>query len=209
MTLSVAICILVSPELVQVYSSYAHQLLLYFAKKGTEIYGEEFPIYNINGLVYLRSEAVRFGGLDKCSAWVFESYVQKLKKRVHHGKAPIVQIDQTLHEDITADEEKQRQVMKPGAIKPPNNAFMLANGSLILVVGNSEDKLCCRLYHKCHAECIYSRPCNSTILGFCKFRKPNYTMKSLPTDTVMKRCMAYETDNYIVFLPLLHDLIVV
>ena len=68
MTLSVAICILVSPELVQVYSSYAHQLLLYFAKKGTEIYGEEFPIYNINCLVYLMSEAVRFGGLDNCSA---------------------------------------------------------------------------------------------------------------------------------------------
>ncbi|KAJ8030886.1 hypothetical protein HOLleu_27427 [Holothuria leucospilota] len=82
MALSVAVCILVSPTLVQKYSEYAQNLLEYFVITGAEMYGPEFLVYNVHSLVHLPDQAQKFGSLDNCAAWQFENYMQKIKRKV-------------------------------------------------------------------------------------------------------------------------------
>ena len=96
--LSVAISILVSPNLAQVHKAYAHELLTYFVQQGSLLYGEEFLVYNVHTLIHLAQDAEEYGSLDASSAFAFENYMQKLMKMVRSGKNPIVQLGKRLGE---------------------------------------------------------------------------------------------------------------
>eukprot|EP00057_Strongylocentrotus_purpuratus_P026717 XP_011681191.1 PREDICTED: uncharacterized protein LOC105446283 isoform X1 [Strongylocentrotus purpuratus] len=102
MVFSVAICILVSPQLAVTHGSYAGQLLQYFVSQGAELYGKEFLVYNVHALLHLVKDAQRFGSMDKGAAWKFENFMQRLKRKVRSGTKPAAQIvRRTLEEQET------------------------------------------------------------------------------------------------------------
>ncbi|XP_039503150.1 uncharacterized protein LOC120459779 [Pimephales promelas] len=100
LTLSVAVGLLVCPTLVQQYHDYAHQLLQYFVEKGCELYGHTFLVYNIHTMLHLSTDAVCFKGLDNCSGFMFENYLQAIKKMVRSGKSSLAQVANRLEETM-------------------------------------------------------------------------------------------------------------
>ena len=90
--LSVAIRILLSPNLLSKNIAYAEQLLKYFVVTFSKLYGENQLVYNIHSLIHLPSDPKHYCVLDNISAFQYESYLGRLKKLVHQPQNPTGQI---------------------------------------------------------------------------------------------------------------------
>ena len=73
--LSVAICILLSPNLLSKNIAHAEQLLKYFVITFSKLYGKNQLVDNIHSLIHLPSDAKCYGVLDNLSAFRYESYL--------------------------------------------------------------------------------------------------------------------------------------
>lgn len=101
--LSLASSILISNYYIKFenYISYAENLMKHFIKNSIEIYGPDFISHNIHGLLHL-SDCVRlFGSLDEFSAFPFENYMQKLKKKIHKHSQQLQQVVRRISEENT------------------------------------------------------------------------------------------------------------
>ena len=65
------------------YLNYVEELLIWFSREAKALYGIIFLSYNIHNLIHLASD-VRYNRcfLDGTSAFLFENYLQMLKKYV-------------------------------------------------------------------------------------------------------------------------------
>lgn len=90
--LCVAIRILLSPSMHKTFNDYADQLLRYFVSTFRTLYGIQHMTYNIHGLIHLAKEALKYGELDQCSAFPFESFMQPLKKDIRSPVKPLQQL---------------------------------------------------------------------------------------------------------------------
>ena len=171
-SLSIASRILVSSTLVQTHWKYARDLLVYFVEKGRDLYGKEFLVYNVHSMLHLASQAKEFGGLDSCSSFPFENYMQKLKRMVRSGKNPIAQLTKRLS-------------------KKPDNAFVLQNGFCCEVLQkanhcdeNGNTLYQCRVYeHLCP---LFNTPCDSRIVGIYRANIHCSRVKLLPSVSCTK-----------------------
>lgn len=96
--LSVAIRILCSADLKSLYD-YANELLVFFAKKFGEMYDLKYLCYNVHNVIHLTNDVKRHGPLDLFSAFKFENYMYKLKKKLKVGKNPLEQISNRIIEE--------------------------------------------------------------------------------------------------------------
>lgn len=80
MLLSVAMRILLSPDLCFEFCEYADQLLKLFVENFAKIYGPEFIVYNVHSLIHLAHDARKYGPLDQISCFPFETFLGKLKR---------------------------------------------------------------------------------------------------------------------------------
>ena len=208
MTLSTAVCLLVGPALAAKHAEYAHQLIKYFVKRGATLYGPEFMVYNVHGLIHLADDASRFSGLDNCAAWKFENYMQQLKRKVRTGKNPAVQLVKRTIENSSLPNVGTCSASSSTILcKQPDNAYLTTSGKYCTVVRKMVDRhhniiYLCRVYHSPLS--IHSYPCDSQILGFCKMFKADYQMKNLQADEIKSRCILIDNGNTVTFLPLLH-----
>lgn len=99
--LSVSIRILVSPTLCQKWNSHAHELLKNFIEHCSQLFGEQFVVYNVHGLIHLPAEVAIHGPLDKFSSFPFENYLGKIKRMVRKGNQVIQQVFLRLKEQST------------------------------------------------------------------------------------------------------------
>jgi len=76
MLLSVGITLLISSRYCQVYNDYAHSLLVSFVRLAGKLYGNEFVVYNVHGLVHLAADVRRRGSLDSFSSFPFENELE-------------------------------------------------------------------------------------------------------------------------------------
>ena len=60
MLLSVGITLLVSPVFCQMYADYAHSLLVLFVELTSGLYGCDFLVYNVHGLIHLAEDVKRY-----------------------------------------------------------------------------------------------------------------------------------------------------
>jgi hypothetical protein len=98
MLLSVGITLLISPVYCQVYNDYAHSLLVAFVELASTIYGADFIVYNVHGLLHLAADVKRHGSLDSFSAFPFENELKSLKRLVRKAGNPLAQCVRRLTE---------------------------------------------------------------------------------------------------------------
>lgn len=80
--LFVAATILSSSQLCKKFVSYADGLMKAFVKGVAEIYGKNYVVYNIHGLLHIAGDAERFGCLENFSSFCFENKLKEIKREV-------------------------------------------------------------------------------------------------------------------------------
>lgn len=98
MLLSVGITLLVSPAYCQLYNEYAHSLLVSFVQLASTLYGNDFLVYNVHGLVHLANDVKRHGSLDGFSSFPFENELKNMKQLVRKAGNPLAQCVRRLTE---------------------------------------------------------------------------------------------------------------
>ena len=214
LSLSVAMCILVSPRLVQIHSQYAQSLLTYFVKQGRELYGPEFLVYNVHSLLHITDDAVEFGGLDRCGGFVFENYLHSMKKMVRSGKNPLAQVVKRIHEmDNMSVINNQTCQKYPMLMKRPNNTFILDDDSCCEVADETNEvdedgnkKYFCRIYNK--PEPDFMKPCDSRLIGVYKTSIENTHMQLISPSRLNRQAIMIKkpSGREAVFLTILHEL---
>ena len=96
--LSIAIRCLASYQLCQSHADYAHKLLVMFVEYASQLYGQEFVVYNVHCLVHLSDDVKNFGPLDKTSCFPYENYLKHVKKMVRSSNLPFQQVVRRLAE---------------------------------------------------------------------------------------------------------------
>ena len=179
---------------------FAGRLLKYFVLQGARLYGREFLVYNVHSLLHLADQAKRFGSLDECSAFAFESFLGRLKRLVVSGKNPLAQV---VHHLDTA--------MLPGRFtkhdsitcKIPNNAFIVDGKGCEVLAQVGEQRFQCRVF--LNIEPLFEHPIESTLLG--KFvSSSTYTSSViLPRDQLTQRAIMFPHTDRMCFLALGHS----
>jgi hypothetical protein len=211
--LHVAMRILISDELVANldHRRLAQQLLIDFVKNSHVLYGQEFLVYNVHSLIHLCDEAKEFGALDHSGAFIFENFMQELKKSVRCAKNPILQIAHRLEEKRmfgsgAVHEHKLSCTLGDMSCRPPNNSAILHDGRCIQVVSSDNDKehIACMIFGR--SEPLYALPCDSRNLGIHKVRLQTGIMKNLPRSTTVQKAMCYAEHecSELIFIQLLH-----
>ena len=205
MTISVAMCLLVGPDLAKVHVDYAHQLLVYFVQQGRKLYGAEFLIYNVHSMLHLADDVKELGHLDNFSAFPFENYLQHLKRVVRSGKGVLGQIVRRLGE-MDAVKITRRPTVMTCDVKAPNNAYLLDDNSCcdVLQAIDASDKymIKCRIYER--SSSLFDHPCDSTIIGAYIVNTKYSKIRIIPATKLKTRAVRIERSNNLIFLAILH-----
>lgn len=175
-------------------------------KIGRRLYGDEFMVYNVHTMIHLADDVRTFGSVDNCSAFPFESYLQKLKRMVRSGNNALVQIVKRLGEvDNTVNiPPHQKRVI---STKRPNNAYLLDDFTCCEVVEVTHEKnemVTCRLYTRSGS--LFHHPCDSSIIGVYKVCDVHTHIRRLSATRLLTRAMMVDReDGKAIFMAILHD----
>jgi len=209
--LSVGMAILISDTLSvdAGYRQFAHDLLVYFVQKSVELYGAEFLVYNVHSLTHISLEAEHFGKLDNSSAFIFENFMQQLKKCVRSGRNPVVQVARRVREmnffsKLTSPAVVLIDCVGNYSCQAPNNCCILESGLCCQVVGIESENALCFIFAESYP--VYSSPCDSRIIGAHRVRLCTGTLKRIPLSTKACKAIAFCDQHHseMVFLQLLH-----
>lgn len=114
-------------------------------------------------MLHIAKDAENFGGLENCSAFMFENYLQTLKRMVRSGRNPLIQVARRLEEKI--EQKKTTTVDKISTKTQDPSAYVLSGGQCceVLQVADKEQRVLCRVYSK--PEPLFDNPCMSFLIG--------------------------------------------
>lgn len=101
MCLHTSISLLLTPNLSDQFLSYCNELLVYFVKKFTVLYGKEWISHNVHSVLHICDDYKIFGQLDECSCFPFENHMKSLKKFVRKSHQPLQQAVKRYSEHVT------------------------------------------------------------------------------------------------------------
>lgn len=189
---------------------YASELLVYFVEQGRVLYGKEFMVYNVHSMTHLAAEAHRYGGLDKCSSFPFENYMQKLKKMVRSGRNPLAQLVKRLSESH-ATKIPEAMCVAEISTKKPNNVYILDDKSCCEILEktnqfNADGKLLyrCRVYDRLNP--LFDQPCDSRIVKIYKANNRLTKMELLPSISFAQKGIMHQSGSgeTVIFMAILH-----
>lgn len=119
---SVSMHILLNEHLSKRYCDYVHDLMIAFVQHFGQIYGEEWLVYNVHGLIHLANDAREFGSLDNISAFPFENFLKDLKKMVRKPSFMLSQVVRRLSEKqnipLKCSKISKHEFKKPHTLGP-------------------------------------------------------------------------------------------
>lgn len=98
MLLSTGVYIFVSSEYCLRMNDLANSLLISFVQHFSQLFGPEFLVYNVHGLVHLCEDVKIHGNLDLFSSFPYENFLGHLKKMVRGPRNPLTQVIRRLSE---------------------------------------------------------------------------------------------------------------
>lgn len=99
MLLFVSIYCLCSRFYYKDYVMYSNELIRLFVEDYGKLYGQDMITYNVHGLIHLANDVKKFGPLENFSAFVFESFLARLKRMVRKPNFPLQQVVRRLSEN--------------------------------------------------------------------------------------------------------------
>lgn len=227
LSLSIAVRILITPQLCITFNNYANSLLLFFVSNFGEIYGHEYLSYNVHNLIHLANDVQMFGSLDNFSCFKYENYMQIIKKKLHRSGKPLEELTNRIFEEsqlpieschmqkypiVFYKKEKishlQFQTFKID-INKSDNCALLHDMSVIFVIQIFEENgVFIRAKRFLNLQSLFTTPCPSEKLGI--FVIPNiasFDIITIPATQIQKKCVKlkfFGENNSYVTIPLLH-----
>ena len=211
LSLSVALSILLEDKAGQNHENinYARELLAFFVKNCTKIYGKTFAVYNVHNLLHLADDAEKYGcSLNEISCFEYENHLQILKKLVRNSKNPISQILKRENERQTLGTQRQQCRDRFNiSTRPKDCCFVLQNGSFCLLRERRDhNTFVADIVHPHHGDNLFTRPCPSTLLKVIYVPSFNTCRRRLLHKEELKQkavCLPHR-DGYVI-MPLLHS----
>ena len=195
-TLHVAIKILSTDSLCYEYNNYAKSLLINFVANSSIIYGRDFVVYNVHGLIHIADDVARFGNLNSYSAFQFEDYLGFMKTLVRKHNRPLQQVVKRLYErsEINKIKYNVKSVTVRGkdkesvlvdfndmflSAKSPDNCVMLQDGAICIIsqIIPRSDRIFLVVRSFTQKEDLYSTPISSSIFDIYKVSELSCTFQ--------------------------------
>ncbi|XP_041987649.1 uncharacterized protein LOC121739324 [Aricia agestis] len=131
------------------WRQYAGDLLHCFVLYMSDLYSNEFLVYNVHNLLHLADDAYNFGHLDNFSAFPFENFMSKIKNMVRGHNMPLEQVAKRMGENCNSE---KKNITKRKPIKEQNgqirkihyndyvigtsqrdSCFVTSNGDIVIV----------------------------------------------------------------------------
>lgn len=213
LSLTIALSILLDDEerTRNSYLNYAKQLLVYFVKKCKHLYGDNFTVYNVHGLIHLH-EDVRFfnTSLNDISAFQFENYLQTLKKYVRKSRNPIAQVTKRLVELEKVNEHpaRSKRMFTRVSTRLRDSCFLLHADEFAFVVDKRpDDRFVCDVIKLRHMSNFFDSPCESKLFNITYIRNlHDRTKRRVLERRDFRRkavCLPYHQGH--VLFPMLHE----
>jgi len=117
--------------------NFAGKLLEQFVTEIDQLYCKELLTYNMHSLKHLHQDVLTFGTLDKFSAFMFENFMQKIKRLLRGKSHHLAQIVRRLVE-IESCGIDPSQKCKREHFRSPNNCF-LTTADEVCIIENYND----------------------------------------------------------------------
>jgi len=211
LSVSISIMLMQDNDAREQYLEYACKLLHHFVANSERMYGENFLVYNIHGLLHLGDDARFFRApLDEFSSFPFENYLQTLKRLIHSTSNPIVQVVKRLHEyeavqcSLTKTDVPVKQ-LKLG-VNGRDSVVFLKNGRFAEIVDKTGDHMVCNVYKKSYMQPLYLEPCSSDLLDivYIKHRVGILSTAEISYSDIERKAVKLPYGKGFVFMPLLH-----
>jgi len=118
----------------QSWNKLANNYLHKFVTNGSDLYGVDFLVYNVHGLMHLAEDSKSFGSLDNCSTFQFENYMQKIKLIMRANNNFLEQAYKRIGELQNVPIEKSKDInTRAISSKIGNNCFLLNCGKIVII----------------------------------------------------------------------------
>lgn len=145
--------------------NYAKELFRAFVSQAKDLYSSEFLVYNVHSLIHIADDAMKFGPLDRISAFPFENSMQGLKRMIRTNSRHLQQV-------IRRTQESELNCLSIRALKCQSsvisskhteNVFLSKDGNVILVKHVEGSKASIQKF--CKKKPFFSVPCDSSKFG--------------------------------------------
>ena len=188
------------------------KLLTNFVLTARKIYGDEFVVGNVHGLLHLPDDYLKWGALDNVSCFEFESYLgQVVKGRLTGRFKPLEQLVRHISVENMREPRKKRRLakclplnnthVKPGQMGNRDNCVMLEDEVICIVTKYEGDNVSvCELEIK---GSLYQSPVDSKLVGIYVVRPANVN-KVICKDKILYKMLLVPHHNDFVAFKLLH-----
>jgi len=214
------------------YCSFARDLLKLFVENAGELYGQEIISYNLHATVHLADEVRLHGPLHNISAFVFENYLDRIKKLIRKPQAPLQQIVRRMSEQRFGSSQKESGNLQKEHFEGPlpttlsmlqkqykehntqnfkitvfnKDNCAIINGSVAIVRNFVESKGCQFVIFQTFANCepFFTYPASSSDFEIFSVSCPRKKLEIASLAAISNKCVQLSRNGKNVAIPLLH-----
>lgn len=234
MTLSCAIRILCNPALYLVYNDYALQLIQYFVKNYSVLYGPKFINHNVHGLIHLPADCLLHGPLDTFSCFKYENFLYDIKQKIKTTKHPLQQICNRLKEEeqIQKQDDKTYPILHQRSkveiidsercifykkvdigkyeftTEEKENCVMIRDKSVLCVDSILQNINLLKIFVTgrkfTESTTFFNSPCSSTLFNVKQVQNISKETYTVNINEIQAKCVKFPHKNMFIIMPLIH-----